>query len=134
MTVLMTGPLIAAAATGSLLALSAALLVAGAATAPTMVTGMTLVQRSTSQGQLNEGMTLAVTAILGGTAAGSATAGWFVERLSPTTGYAVPASAAALALLLCAATSASSKTSGPKNVPETVPETVPKNVPDSEKT
>ncbi|WP_405561293.1 MFS transporter [Streptomyces sp. NBC_01180] len=104
MTVLMTGPLIAASATGSLLALSAALLLAGAATAPTMVTGMTVIQRITPQGQLNEGMTLAVTALLGGIATGSATAGWVVERLSPTTGYAVPTSAAAIALLLGAAT------------------------------
>lgn len=104
MTVLMAGPLVAASATGSLLALSAALLLAGAATAPTMVTGMTVIQRITPQGQLNEGMTLAVTALLGGIATGSATAGWVVEHLSPTTGYAVPTAAAATALLLCAAT------------------------------
>ncbi|WP_406139477.1 MFS transporter [Streptomyces sp. NBC_01089] len=104
MTLLMTGPLLAASATGSLLALAAALLLAGAATAPTMVTGMTLVQRITPQGQLNEGMTLSVTALLGGIATGSATAGWVVERLNPTAGYAVPTSAAALALVLCAAT------------------------------
>ncbi|MFE2379293.1 MFS transporter [Streptomyces sp. NPDC059398] len=102
MTLLMAGPLVAASATGSLLALSATLLLAGAATAPTMVTGMTLVQRITPQGQLNEGMTLSVTALLGGIATGSATAGWIVEHLSPTAGYAVPTSAAAVALLLSA--------------------------------
>lgn len=104
MTVLMTGPLVAAKATGSLPALAGAMLLAGAATAPTMVTGMTLVQRITGQGQLNEGMTLVVTALLGGIAMGSATAGWVVERLDATGGYAVPASAAALALALCATT------------------------------
>ncbi|WP_374211220.1 MULTISPECIES: MFS transporter [unclassified Streptomyces] len=104
MTVLMTGPLVAAWATGSLLVLAGSLLFAGAATAPTMVTGMTLVQRLTPAGQLNEGMTLAVTAILGGIAAGSATAGWVVEHTGAVSGYAVPTSAAALALLLCAAT------------------------------
>ena len=45
MTVLMSLPLIAAATTGSLLVLAGCLLLAGAATAPTMVTGMTLIQR-----------------------------------------------------------------------------------------
>ncbi len=47
MAVLMTLPLLAAALTGSLLVLAGALLVAGMATAPTMVTTMTLVQRHT---------------------------------------------------------------------------------------
>ena len=45
-----------------------------------MVTGMTLIQRLTPQAQLNEGMTLAVTALLGGIAAGSAAGGWTVEH------------------------------------------------------
>ncbi|MFE3944618.1 MFS transporter [Streptomyces sp. NPDC059118] len=98
MTALMSLPLLAAASTPSLLALAAALLLAGAATAPTMVTGMTLVQRLTPQGQLNEGMTLAVTALLGGIAAGSATGGWLVEHTGQATGYVAPVCAAALAL------------------------------------
>ncbi|MFJ4882048.1 MFS transporter [Streptomyces sp. NPDC088731] len=98
MTTLMSLPLLAAASTPSLLALAAALLLAGAATAPTMVTGMTLVQRLTPQGQLNEGMTLAVTALLGGIAAGSATGGWLVEHTGQVTGYVAPVCAAALAL------------------------------------
>ncbi|MFD5187469.1 MFS transporter [Streptomyces sp. NPDC058357] len=98
MTALMSLPLLAAASTPSLLTLAAALLLAGAATAPTMVTGMTLVQRLTPQGQLNEGMTLAVTALLGGIAAGSATGGWLVEHTGQVTGYVAPVCAAALAL------------------------------------
>ncbi|RBL82120.1 hypothetical protein DDE05_39855, partial [Streptomyces cavourensis] len=69
MTALMSLPLLAAASTASLPVLALCLLLAGAATAPTMVTGMTLVQRSTPPGQLNEGMTLSVTALLGGVAA-----------------------------------------------------------------
>ncbi|MGW1846137.1 MFS transporter [Streptomyces sp. NPDC001966] len=103
MTALMSLPLLAAASTGSLLALAGALLLAGAATAPTMVTGMTLVQRLTPEGQLNEGMTLAVTALLGGIAAGSATGGWVVEHTSRVTGYVVPVCAAGLALAVTAA-------------------------------
>ncbi|MCX5199643.1 MFS transporter [Streptomyces sp. NBC_00249] len=90
----------AAAGTGSLPLLAGALLLAGMATAPAMVTAMALVQRATPQGRLNEGMTLAVTAILAGIAAGSATAGLTVDRLGTTTAYALPAGAALLALLL----------------------------------
>lgn len=103
MTALMSLPLLAAASTDSLLALAGALLLAGAATAPTMVTGMTLVQRLTPEGQLNEGMTLAVTALLGGIAAGSATGGWMVEHTGQAPGYVVPVCAAALALTVAAA-------------------------------
>ncbi|MDN3293651.1 MFS transporter [Streptomyces ficellus] len=103
MTALMSLPLLAAAGTGSLPALAAALLPAGMATAPALVTGMTLIQRLTPEGRLNEGMTLAVTALLGGIAAGSATGGWTVEHAGATAGYAVPVAAAALALLLCLA-------------------------------
>ncbi|MDX3415172.1 MFS transporter [Streptomyces cellulosae] len=97
MAVLMTLPLLAAALTGSLLVLAGALLVAGMATAPTMVTTMTLVQRHTPEGRLNEGMTLAVTGLLGGIAGGSAAGGWIVEHVSATAGYGVPVAAAVTA-------------------------------------
>ncbi|MEU9660854.1 MFS transporter [Streptomyces chartreusis] len=103
MTALLILPLLAASLTGSLLLLSAALLVAGMATAPTMITNMTLVQRRTPEGRLNEGMTLAVTALLGGIACGSAAGGWVVEHLAPTAGYGVPVTAAAVALLVALA-------------------------------
>ncbi|MEU7056364.1 MFS transporter [Streptomyces sp. NPDC046197] len=100
MTVLLTLPLLAAALSGSLLTLSAALFLAGTATAPTMVTNMTLVQQRTAEGRLNEGMTLAVTGLLGGIACGSASGGWMVEHVSPVAGYGVPVTAAAVALLI----------------------------------
>ncbi|MEV7077168.1 MFS transporter [Streptomyces sp. NPDC093516] len=100
MTALLTLPLLAAALTGSLPLLAAALLVAGTATAPTMVTTMTLVQERSPEGRLNEGMTLAVTGLLGGIAAGSALGGWTVEHVSATAGYALPVTAGALALTL----------------------------------
>lgn len=100
MTALMTLPLLAAGLSGSLLLLAGALLVAGMATAPTMVTTMTLVQRYTPEGRLNEGMTLAVTGLLGGIAGGSAAGGWTVEHVSATAGYGVPVAAAATALLV----------------------------------
>ncbi|MEU2437580.1 MFS transporter [Streptomyces rubradiris] len=90
----------AAAGTGSLVALAGALLVAGMATAPTMVTAMALVQRRTPADRLNEGMSLMVTGLLAGIACGSAAGGWAAERLSPVTAFAVPAAAAFLALLV----------------------------------
>ncbi|MFE1270282.1 MFS transporter [Streptomyces sp. NPDC058758] len=103
MTLLMAAPLLVSG-TGSLLALAAGLLVAGMATAPTMVTGMALVQRLTPPSQLNEGMTLAVTALLGGIATGSAAAGWTADHApAPALGFVLPVTAAALALALCAA-------------------------------
>ncbi|WP_442816163.1 MFS transporter [Streptomyces sp. NBC_01233] len=95
--VLMTLPW-AAAATGSLPALGCALLLAGMATAPTMVTAMSRVHALTPEGRLNEGMTLAVTAIFAGIAAGSAGAGLAVESVGPTAAYGVPAAAALIAL------------------------------------
>ncbi|MCZ9345286.1 MFS transporter, partial [Streptomyces sp. TRM76130] len=64
------------------------------------------VQRRTPEGRLNEGMTLAVTGLLGGLACGSAAGGWTVEHVSPTAGYGVPVTAAAVALLLALAASA----------------------------
>lgn len=98
MAVLMALPLLVAWATGSLLALAPALLVAGMATAPTMVTGMTLVQSVTPAARLNEGMTLAVTALLGGLALGAATGGWVADGADGgARAYAIPAGAAALA-------------------------------------
>ena len=104
MAVLMSGPLLAATFTGSLLVLAGALLVAGMATAPTMVTAMTLIQHRTPEGRLNEGMTLAVTGLLGGIACGSAAGGWVVERVSAAAGYGVPVTAATVALLISLAT------------------------------
>ncbi|MET7432668.1 MULTISPECIES: MFS transporter [Streptomyces] len=102
---LMTLPWLAAA-TRSLPVLAAALLVAGMATAPTMVTAMTVVQRRTPADRLNEGMSLMVTGLLTGIACGSATGGWAAEHLSPTTAYAAPLAAATLALGLAALTGA----------------------------
>ncbi|WP_240796157.1 MFS transporter [Streptomyces sp. RFCAC02] len=100
MAVLMCLPLLAAR-TGSLPALAPALLLAGMATAPTMITGMTLVQTAVPAGRLNEGMTLAVTALLGGIALGSATGGWAAEHLgAPALGYLLPLTAASTAALL----------------------------------
>ncbi|WP_225096170.1 MFS transporter [Streptomyces sp. CoH27] len=110
MAVLMTLPWAAAGVAGSLPALAGALLVAGMATAPTMVTAMTLVQRRTPADRLNEGMSLVVTGLLTGIACGSATGGWAAQHLSPATALAVPAAAATLALLIHASSTRLSRT------------------------
>ncbi|RAJ69661.1 Na+/melibiose symporter-like transporter [Streptomyces sp. Amel2xB2] len=86
-----------AAATGSLAVLAVALLIAGMGTAPTMVTGMTLIQRTVPAARLNEGMTWQVTALLGGVASGSAVGGWAADHLPAVTGFTVPPAAAGLA-------------------------------------
>ncbi|MFE9452683.1 MFS transporter [Streptomyces sp. NPDC006739] len=100
MAALMSLPLLTARTVGSLPALAVALLAAGMATAPTMVTAMTLVQERTPEGRLNEGMSLVVTGLLTGVACGSACGGWTAEHASPTTGFAVPVTAAVTALLI----------------------------------
>ncbi|MPY61850.1 MFS transporter [Streptomyces spongiae] len=102
MTALMTLPLLAATLTGSLPALALALLLAGMATAPTMITTMTLVQHHTPEDRLNEGMTLAVTGLLGGIACGAGAGGWVSEHVSVTAAYMVPVTAAATAVLFSA--------------------------------
>ncbi|MEV5435807.1 MFS transporter [Streptomyces sp. NPDC052682] len=107
MTALLALPLLAAR-TGSLPLLAGALLLAGLAIAPTMVTTMTLVQQRTGEDRLNEGMTLAVTGLLCGVAAGSAAGGRLVEHGPVTAGYAVPVTAAAAALVMSLALGRSS--------------------------
>ncbi|MFI6087477.1 MFS transporter [Streptomyces sp. NPDC051218] len=124
MAALMTLPLLAATLTGSLLVLAGALLVAGMATAPTMVTGMSLIQQRTPEGRLNEGMTLAVTGLLGGIACGAAAGGWMVEHLSPAGGYAVPVTAACCALLLSIAQACATSTPGPRSARPHAPSAV----------
>ncbi|MEU9731920.1 MFS transporter [Streptomyces sp. NPDC048002] len=106
----LTLPLLVASVSGSLVLLAGALLVSGMATAPTMITNMTLVQRLTPEGRLNEGMTLAVTGLLGGISLGSAAGGWTAEHVSPTAGYAVPVAAAGVALLIAVTRGAGTRT------------------------
>ncbi|MGW2376922.1 MFS transporter [Kitasatospora sp. NPDC001683] len=93
-------PLAAGLGGAGLAVLGVVLFLAGTATAPTMVTGMTLVQELLPQRQFNEGMAVAVSGIVVGISAGAALAGTVAEHAAPGTGYALPAGAAALALLI----------------------------------
>ncbi|GHF26771.1 transporter [Kitasatospora xanthocidica] len=107
-------PLAAGLGGAGLGVLGALLFAAGTATAPTMVTGMTLVQELLPRRQFNEGMAMAVSGIVVGISAGAALAGTVAERTAPGTGYALPASAAALALLIALAGRRHLRTAGPR--------------------
>ncbi|MEV0537192.1 MFS transporter [Kitasatospora sp. NPDC050463] len=100
MAVLLLLPLAAGLSGAGLALLGAALFAAGTGTAPTMVTGMTLVQELLPQRQLNEGMAVAVSGIVVGISTGAALAGAVAEHTAPGTGYWLPAGAASLALLI----------------------------------
>ncbi|MEU4427049.1 MFS transporter [Actinoplanes sp. NPDC024001] len=75
------------------------LFIAGLATAPTMITSMTLVHELVPPSRITEGMTLTNTGLLIGISAGASVGGWVVEVADAHTGYATPAIASALALL-----------------------------------
>jgi MFS family permease len=93
-------------AAGSLRALAVLLFFAGMATAPTMATGMTLVQELIPPARLNEGMTTVYTGLLIGISAGAAAGGWTVDHLDASaapSAYATPVAAGALALLAAVA-------------------------------
>ncbi|MFE0458054.1 MFS transporter [Kitasatospora sp. NPDC058965] len=96
-------PLAAALLDGGPVLLGVALFLAGTGTAPTMVTGMTLLQRVLPTAALNEGMAIAVCGIVVGISAGSALGGLVTQRTTSGAGFALPAAAAALALLLAVA-------------------------------
>ncbi|WP_053651112.1 MFS transporter [Streptomyces sp. XY431] len=96
-------PLAAGLGGAGLALLGVALFAAGTGTAPTMVTGMTLIQELLPQRQLNEAMAIAVSGIMIGISTGSALAGTLAEHAGPGAGYWIPAGAAALALLIALA-------------------------------
>lgn len=86
--------------TRSLPGIGAALLVAGVATAPTLIISMQLCSRMVPAAQINEALSLAATGMIIGLALGSSLAGQVIEQLSPHDGYWVPVISAALAVLL----------------------------------
>ncbi|MEV0900537.1 MFS transporter [Actinoplanes sp. NPDC049802] len=83
----------------NLWALAGVLFVAGFATAPTLITSMTLVQELVPPARINEGMTLTMTGLLIGVSAGASIGGWAVETAGARNGYLTPSIAAGLALL-----------------------------------
>lgn len=76
------------------------MLVAGVATAPMLITSLTLSQHLVPRALVTEGMAVAVTGILIGISGGSAVAGWAIEAWGAQRAYAVPVTAGAVAVLL----------------------------------
>ncbi len=92
-----TSPLLLA---GSIPALSAALLLAGAFFAPTMIVAMSLVERLVPAARLTEGMTWLLAGLNIGVAMGAAIAGQVVDGQGARAGFAVALAGGAAVLLL----------------------------------
>lgn len=84
----------------NLWALAGIMFVAGSATAPTLITALTLLQKLVPKAQLTEGMAVGVTGILVGISLGTSVSGWAVEHLGAQEAYAVPVAAGALAVVV----------------------------------
>ena len=82
--------------------LAVVMFVAGSATAPMLITSLSLAQRLVPSALVTEGMAVAITGILIGISAGSAVGGWAIEAWGAQTAYAVPVVSGGLALALIA--------------------------------
>ena len=87
---------------GGLWQLVVVMFVAGSATAPMLITSLSLAQRLVPKALVTEGMAVAITGILIGISAGSAAGGWAIEAWGAQTAYAVPVVSGGLALALIA--------------------------------
>ncbi|MFJ3792944.1 MFS transporter [Kitasatospora sp. NPDC090091] len=86
-----------------LLAVGAALLIAGVAISPTLISAMALVERLVPASQLTEGMAWTTTGLAIGVAFGSAAGGWVVDAAGAAGGYWVPLVAGAFGVLVALA-------------------------------
>ena len=82
--------------------LAVVMFVAGSATAPMLITSLSLAQRLVPRALVTEGMAVAITGILIGISAGSAVGGWAIEAWGAQAAYAVPVVSGGLALALIA--------------------------------
>jgi predicted MFS family arabinose efflux permease len=76
--------------------------VAGSATAPMLITSLSLAQRLVPAALVTEGMAVAITGILIGISGGSAVGGGAIEAWGAQPAYAVPVVCGALALVIIA--------------------------------
>ncbi len=86
--------------THNLWALAGIMFVAGSATAPMLITALTLTQRIVPAALLTEGMAVSITGILIGISAGTAVTGVAIEWFGAHAAYALPVTAAAGAALI----------------------------------
>jgi predicted MFS family arabinose efflux permease len=96
---LTAGHLLLVPAAGSLVALGAVLLVAGATIAPTCATVYAMVDRAAPAGTVTEAFAWLTTAVSVGTAVGASAAGSVVEHAGPAAAFALAAGAGTLAVL-----------------------------------
>lgn len=82
--------------------LAAVMLVAGSATAPMLITSMSLAQQLVPRALVTEGFAVAVTGILIGISIGGSVAGVVIEAFGPHRAYAVPVAAGFVAVVLVA--------------------------------
>ncbi|MET9255243.1 MFS transporter [Streptomyces sp. NPDC003717] len=85
---------------GNLPLLAVALFVAGLSIAPTMITTMSLIEQHVPRARLTEGMTWVSTGLAVGVALGSSVSGWVIDAAGARAGYAVPAVAGAVAVVV----------------------------------
>ncbi len=85
---------------GGLWPLVVVMFVAGSATAPMLITSLSLAQKLVPEALVTEGMAVAVTGILIGISGGSAVAGWAIEAWGASPRTPCPVAAGALALLI----------------------------------
>jgi predicted MFS family arabinose efflux permease len=97
---LTVGHLALTAAAGSVLALAAVLLVAGAAIAPTYATVYAMVDHAAPAGTVTEAFAWLGTAIAIGASAGAAAAGSLADHAGPAAAFAMAGAAGAAAVLL----------------------------------
>lgn len=83
-------------------AIAVVMLVAGAATAPMLITALSLAQQLVPRPMVTESMAVAVTGILVGVSVGAAVGGWAVDQLGAHDAYVVPVAAGALGLAVVA--------------------------------
>jgi MFS family permease len=99
---LTAGHLALVAAAGSILALAAVLLIAGAAIAPTFASVYAMVDRAAPAGTATEAFAWLATAVALGAAFGAASAGALVDHSGPAAAFALAGGAGALAVLATA--------------------------------
>ncbi len=99
---LTAGHLLLVPAAGSVLALAAVLLVAGAAIAPTYATVHAMVDRAAPEGTATEAFAWLATAVAIGASSGSALAGALAEGAGPAAAFALAGGAGAIALIATA--------------------------------
>lgn len=89
--------------TEQLVPIAIVMMFAGAATAPTLIISMQLAQRLVPGTQVNEAMSVVLTGLMIGIAAGSALSGTVIENVGPHSGFIVPVTAGGTAFVLAIA-------------------------------